>query len=87
MNKDKYSIAKLKAYLDREDTKKTIKIVVICVCALLLVGIGAYIAYRYFFASEDDYDLYDELDIYYDEDEEEEADEEEAAAEEAAEEA
>ena len=75
--------AKFAQYLKKEENKKTVIIVLCCIGAFVLLGLGAYFAYRFFFAKEDDYDLYDELDFYYEDDDEEGAEEE--AAEDAAE--
>ncbi|MBR5930762.1 MAG: hypothetical protein IKZ95_01915 [Lachnospiraceae bacterium] len=50
---------------EKEDCRKTWKIVLICLGAVaLLAGIG-YTLYRLFARQTDDYDLYDDLDNYY----------------------
>lgn len=89
---DKKLQAKFSRYLKKEECRKTLIIVLCCLGGLVLIGAGAYLVYRFFFAREDDYDLYDELDFYYDDDEEEAEEEcecgcsDEAPAEEAKEE-
>lgn len=55
----------------KEDNKKTVTIVLCCIGALVLVGVGLFVAYKLFFSKEDDYDLYDDLDYYYDDDDDE----------------
>ena len=61
---------KFEQFMEKEKNKKTLIIVLCCIGALVLAGAGAYLVYRFFFAKEDEYDLYDELDFYYDDDEE-----------------
>ena len=79
MDKDyRIQMAKFDEFLKKENTKKTIKIVAVCLGALLLIAAAGYIVYRRFFAKEDEYDLYDELDFYYEDDDEEDDLEEEA---------
>ena len=76
MDKDyKVQMAKFNEFLKKEDTKKTIKIVVICLGAILLIAAAGYIVYKHFFAKDDEYDLYDELDFYYEDDEEDDFEE------------
>lgn len=62
-----------------EKLVKTVKIVLICIGALtVLLGAG-YLVYRLLNRCDDEYDLYDDLDNYYDDDLEEEASEEDFA--------
>ena len=65
-------MAKFDEFLKKENTKKTIKIVAVCLGVLLLIAAAGYIVYKRFFAKDDEYDLYDELDFYYEDDDEEE---------------
>ncbi len=63
-----------------EQKKKKICIILICLGALALIGCGAYIACKVYKCKGKrcgmEYDLYDDLDEYYEEDAEDEADEE-----------
>ncbi len=63
-----------------EKTKRTMRIVLICLGALALIGCGAYIACKVCKCKGRrcgmEYDLYDDLDEYYEEDAEDETDEE-----------
>lgn len=70
----KNALEKTGGFLKNEKNKKILKIVLLVIGALLLVGLGFYLAYRYYISQEDDYDLYDELDDYYDDFEEEDED-------------
>ena len=54
---------------------KTLKIILICIGAVTLILGAAYVIYRLMNRYDDEYDLYDDLDNYYD-DELEGADEE-----------
>ena len=67
-------LSKIGSYLkeksEDEQIKKTVKIVLICVGAIALAAAAAYAIYRLLHRYDDDYDLYDDLDYYYDEDEE-----------------
>ena len=62
-----------------EKAVRTLKIILICIGALTVVCAAAYVLYRIFNRYDDDYDLYDDLDNYYDDDleEAEEAEDEE----------
>jgi len=53
-----------------EKLQKKIKIVLICIGALTIICAAAYVVYRIMNRYDDDYDLYDDLDNYYEEDEE-----------------
>ena len=72
---------KFAAYLKKEENKKTVAIVLCVIGGIVLLGAGAFIVYKLFFAKEDEYDLYDELDFYYEDDEEAEEEAPEAEAE------
>lgn len=76
----KNALEKTGGFLKEGKNKKVLKIVLLVIGALLLVGLGFYLAYRYYISKEDDYDLYDELDDYDDFDAGDEAEEEEKEA-------
>jgi len=59
----------LKEKSEDEQLKKTLKIVLICVGAVVLLAAAAYAVYRILHRYDDEYDLYDDLDYYYDENE------------------
>ncbi|MGI6072858.1 MAG: hypothetical protein ACOX75_07660 [Lachnospiraceae bacterium] len=56
---------------DDEETRRVIITVLICIGAALVLGIAAYIIYRVVTRYDDDFDLYDDLDYYYEDPEEE----------------
>ena len=83
-------LSKIGAYIkeksEDEQVKKTVKIILICVGALTIIAAAAYVVYRILNRYDDEYDLYDDLDYYYDEDDEEaKADADEACEEDFAE--
>ena len=59
----------IKEKSEDEQLKKTLKLVLICVGAVVLLAAAAYAVYRILHRYDDEYDLYDDLDYYYDEDE------------------
>ena len=76
-------LSKLTDYIKekKEDEKlqKKIRVILICIGALTIVCAAAYVVYRLMNRYDDDYDLYDDLDNYYEEDEELEKEEPEFA--------
>jgi len=69
----------IKGKKEDEKLQKKIRIILICIGALTLVCVAAYVVYRLMNRYDDDYDLYDDLDNYYEEDEELEKEEPESA--------
>jgi len=59
----------IKEKSEDEQVRKTVKIILICVGVVAIAAVAAYVVYRLLNRYDDDYDLYDDLDYYYDEDE------------------
>ncbi len=60
----------LKKQQKKENCNKVVKILLFCAIGIVaLAGIG-YAVYKFFGKKTDDYDLYDDLDNYYEEDDE-----------------
>lgn len=53
---------------EKKDRHKAVKIALCCIGGLIILGAIAYAVYSYFRCREEEYDLYDDLDNYYEED-------------------
>ena len=64
---------------NRESSKKASIILLCCLGGLLVLSAIGYAVYRFFVCRDDEYDLYDDLDNYYDDDDTDDAKEEDFA--------
>ncbi len=73
----------IKEKTENEQVRKTIKVVLIITGIVAIAAVAAYVVYRVLNRYDDEYDLYDDLDYYYDEDEDDPVEKAVDAAEEA----